>query len=147
MQDAETSLDDSHVPHTEQPAAHDTHRSPKRRKVVGGLRLCTSARGAAKLGNGSKDMPPIEQPQTTTRSVRQVHSDNRFPLRNVRKEPSLPLMTPTSADKLIDGIWRQVHSEAEWSRSSMVRLPPSSMPWTFLTSRSALTRPCLSMEE
>ncbi|GAT27579.1 SET domain protein [Aspergillus luchuensis] len=50
-------------------------------------------------------------------SVRQVHSDTRFPQRkNPRQEYSLPVLEPTSADKLIAGIWRQLHSPVKLSR-------------------------------
>lgn len=53
----------------------------------------------------------------TKPSVRQVHSDTRFPQRkNPRQEYSLPVMEPTSADKLIAGIWRQLHSPVKLSR-------------------------------
>ncbi|GAQ33213.1 SET domain protein [Aspergillus niger] len=50
-------------------------------------------------------------------SVRQVQSDTRFPQRkNPRQEYSLPVLEPTSADKLIAGIWRQLHSPVKLSR-------------------------------
>lgn len=52
-------------------------------------------------------------------SARQVHTETRFPL---RKKPTkdTPVLEPTSTDKLIAGIWRQLFSSVQLSRSSSV---------------------------
>lgn len=98
-----------------EPADFGSDGRTKRRKAVGGLRPCVS---------GSKMAEPSSNEESGIYSVRQVHSDTRFPQRKHRQEPSTPVMTPTSTDKLISGIWRQVHSEVQWGRSTLVRSSP-----------------------
>ena len=53
------------------------------------------------------------------RSIRQVHMEIRLPQ---RKKPvnEAPVLEPTSTDKLIAGIWRQVYSPVQLTRSSSV---------------------------
>lgn len=98
-----------------EPADFGSDGRTKRRKAVGGLRPCIS---------GTKMAGPSSNEESGMSSVRQVHSDTRFPQRKHRQEPSTPVMTPTSTDKLISGIWRQIHSEVQWGRSTLVRSPP-----------------------
>ncbi len=54
------------------------------------------------------------------RSIRQVHTTTRFPQRSGRKEQSVPIMTSTSTEKLVCGIWRQIHSEIRWDMTATV---------------------------
>ena len=56
-------------------------------------------------------------------SVRQFQSEPRFPQRSrpESKEPVVPPMQPTSAEKFISGIWRQLHSPIQLSLSFPVR--------------------------
>lgn len=54
-------------------------------------------------------------------AVRQVHSDTRFPQRKRSNKHTVPVLEPTSADKLIAGIWRQLHSSVRLSRLDSVR--------------------------
>ncbi|RDK41542.1 hypothetical protein M752DRAFT_301973 [Aspergillus phoenicis ATCC 13157] len=49
-------------------------------------------------------------------SVRQVHSDMRFPRRKKPGHGGAPVLEPTSTDKLIAGIWRQVYYPVQLSR-------------------------------
>ncbi|KAL2803422.1 hypothetical protein BJX63DRAFT_67995 [Aspergillus granulosus] len=86
-------------------ADSDSHSS-KRRKTVGTLCL-PSATANKQTGTAiAKES-----------SVRQVHSDTSFPQ---RKKPSQdfapPVLEPSSTDKLISGIWRQLHSPVNLSR-------------------------------
>lgn len=57
-------------------------------------------------------------------SVRQFHSDTRFPQRKKhKKDTATPTLQPSSIDKFIAGIWRQVHSPVTLSVSFPVRFP------------------------
>lgn len=60
--------------------------------------------------NGPEDRPS---------SVRQVHTETRFPQ---RKKPGKegPVLEPTSTDRLIAGIWRQLFSPVQLARVSSV---------------------------
>ncbi|KAK2782281.1 hypothetical protein FQN53_000097 [Emmonsiellopsis sp. PD_33] len=80
----------------------DEDDARKRRKVVGGLRL-----HSAVSGNDHARLPNQCTPKI---SSRQLHNDTRFPQRKPPQEPVIPTLEPTSADKLISGIWRQIFS-------------------------------------
>ncbi|CBF89950.1 hypothetical protein AN0219.2 [Aspergillus nidulans FGSC A4] len=91
----------------------------KRHKTVSGLRLPShSSTGNTKLGiipNGETSNDDSQD--AAPKSSRQVHSDTRFPQRAKRDqglEP--PVLEPTSSDKLIAGIWRQIYSSVQLSR-------------------------------
>ncbi|KUM55967.1 hypothetical protein ACN42_g11266 [Penicillium freii] len=57
-------------------------------------------------------------------SVRQFHSDTRFPQRRKpTKDAAVPTLQPSSIDKFIAGIWRQVHSPVTLSASFPDRRP------------------------
>ncbi|KAL5002006.1 hypothetical protein BDV10DRAFT_158078 [Aspergillus recurvatus] len=100
------------------PDDHDP-RPLKRHKTVSGLRLPRSS-------SADKNNPRLAQNQETSheyphdampKSIRQVHSDTRFPQRakpGQGLEP--PVLEPTSSDKLISGIWRQIYSSVQLSR-------------------------------
>jgi hypothetical protein len=79
---------------------------PKRRKVVGGLRL---APVSPVLTDCESDHTRTAS-QRPKKSSRQVHSETRFPQRKPPQEPVVPVMEPTSGEKLISGIWRQIFS-------------------------------------
>ncbi|KAL1952690.1 hypothetical protein VTO42DRAFT_4442 [Malbranchea cinnamomea] len=83
----------------------------KRRKVVGGLRL-PSPHASSDEGPDGRDQIAPEP------AARQVHSQTRFPQRRPRQEPVIPTLEPTSGDKLILGIWRQIFSNIRLSRST-----------------------------
>ncbi|GMG12909.1 unnamed protein product [Aspergillus oryzae var. brunneus] len=104
-------------------------RSLKRRKTVSGLRLAPHTQDAAITGTESQiDGCAASDSNGMTddaqkSSVRQVHSDTRFPQRkNPSKDTSAPALEPTSTDKLIAGIWRQVFSPVKLSRFHSVCL-------------------------
>ncbi|KAL4985941.1 hypothetical protein BDW68DRAFT_198348 [Aspergillus falconensis] len=100
------------------PDDHDL-RPSKRHKTLSGLRLPDSS-------SGDKTKPRLPQSQEAShgyshdampKSIRQVHSDTRFPQRakpGQGLEP--PVLEPTSSDKLISGIWRQIYSSVRLSR-------------------------------
>lgn len=101
---------------------HDP-RSPKRRKTVSGLRLAVSnqpvavTRSESQGGDHAATDPNGTVGDSQKASVRQVHSDTRFPQRkNPSRDTSAPVLEPTSTDKLIAGIWRQVFSPVQLSR-------------------------------
>ncbi|KAI9036992.1 SET domain-containing protein [Aspergillus affinis] len=97
-------------------------RSSKRRKTVSGLRLApfksTASLNEEELEKDNQDTSVpgsgVSDPQTA--SIRQVHSDTGFPQRKKPGDSSVPVMEPTSTDKLISGIWRQVFSPVQLSR-------------------------------
>ncbi|KAI9375784.1 hypothetical protein BJX61DRAFT_493067 [Aspergillus egyptiacus] len=91
----------------------ETDHPRKRHKTVSGLRLPRPT-GTAK-GNPSRESD--SQDELYKPSVRQVHSDTRFPQRRKPGQDGIPPpLEPTSTDKLLAGIWRQVHSPVELSR-------------------------------
>ncbi|PYI09260.1 SET domain protein [Aspergillus sclerotiicarbonarius CBS 121057] len=115
------------------PCSSDAHclydsadgQSHKRRKIVSGLRL---ARGTAtdptKSINHDDESLPCKTAGSNKPSMRQVQSDTGFPQRkNPRLEFLLPVLEPTSADKLIAGIWRQLHSPVQLSRLPCIPEP------------------------
>ena len=72
-----------------------------RRKAVGGLRLAT---------NGSGGFGPTPPRSPSPLSSRQLRPDLRsFPKRK-KKEPTGPCSQPSTLDKLITGIWEQLHN-------------------------------------
>ncbi|KAH8428475.1 SET domain-containing protein [Aspergillus melleus] len=98
-------------------------RSPKRRKTVSSLRLAPfksiASPNEEELEKDDQDTSvpgsSVSHPQTA--SIRQVHSDTGFPQRKKPgRDSSVPVMEPTSTDKLISGIWRQVFSPVQLSR-------------------------------
>lgn len=98
-------------------------RSPKRRKTVSGLRLApfkaiTSHNEADTESHDQVTLVPESSvSDSQTPSVRQVHSDTGFPQRKKPgRDQSVPVMEPTSTDKLISGIWRQVYSHVQLNR-------------------------------
>ncbi|KAL4794577.1 hypothetical protein BDV19DRAFT_364830 [Aspergillus venezuelensis] len=105
-----------------QPEPEDC-RPSKRHKTVGGLQLPASRsnhqRQGAKLRpiqDGPADGPSSQSNQAS-KSTRQFESDTRFPQRakpGAGLEP--PTLEPTSTDRLIAGIWKQIYSSVELSR-------------------------------
>ena len=99
----------------------------KRRKTVGGLRPSKSSPISAVADNTGSDsdvythLGQSKPDNGTKRRVRQFHIDSRFPQRrNPAKDTAVPVMQPTSIDKLISGIWRQLHSPIDLSLLSGV---------------------------
>lgn len=65
----------------------------------------------------------------TEPSIRQFQSDTRFPQRKRRaNDLATPTLQPSSIDKLIAGIWRQVHSPITLSVTFPVALLLTSRP-------------------
>lgn len=85
-------------------------RSPKRRKTSSLQSNPATPPPAPNSENGPEDGPS---------SVRQVHTETRFPQ---RKKPGKegPVLEPTSTDRLIAGIWRQLFSPVQLTRVSSV---------------------------
>lgn len=88
-----------------------------RHKAVGGLRPSrTSAIAVVTDGtdsdNDAETDGRLQPPDLRIEpSIRQVYSDTRFPQRKrPAKGSATPTLQPSSIDKLISGIWRQVHS-------------------------------------
>ncbi|PQE06038.1 SET domain protein [Rutstroemia sp. NJR-2017a BBW] len=77
-----------------------TSHLSKHRKTISGLRLAPSTSSTA-----DSSATPIK------RQIRQFHCETRFPQRKKpRTDGAPPVLEPTSADKLIAGIWKQVFS-------------------------------------
>lgn len=103
----------------------DEIKTCKRRKVVGGLRL----RSLAPKNDLTADTDTDNNAHDGTTSSkirrkpspRQVRSDNaRFPQRKPHQGPAIPVMEPTSGDKLILGIWQQIFSGIQRTSSDSV---------------------------
>ncbi|KAL4946931.1 hypothetical protein BDW69DRAFT_190725, partial [Aspergillus filifer] len=97
----------------------DECRPTKRHKTVGGLQLPRSylqKQGASikPIQTGSADTSGSNQ---ASKSIRQFESDTRFPQ---RAKPGAglkpPTLEPTSTDRLIAGIWKQIYSSVHLSR-------------------------------
>lgn len=90
-------------------------QSSKRRKTVSGLRLAPAP--AKQIEPTEDDNNDLESTGTVApKSVRQFHSDTRFPQRSKPGQGiSPPVLEPSSTDKLIAGIWRQVYSSVQLS--------------------------------
>lgn len=88
---------------------------------MGGLRLApaSNASTASETETNSDEQSSTAAADASSLkpSIRQVHSDTRFPQ---RKKPghdsAAPVLEPTSTDKLIAGIWRQVFSPVRLNR-------------------------------
>lgn len=83
--------------------------SPKRRKT-GGMRPVKQTESAPLMPENSEDGAP---------SARQVHTETRFPQRK-KLGKEVPVLEPTSVDKLIAGIWKQLFSSVQLTRFSTV---------------------------
>ncbi|CRL28815.1 SET domain [Penicillium camemberti] len=105
-----------------------------RHKTVSGLRPSKSSAIAVATEDSGSD----SDTDTGTRlrpsnvriepSVRQFHSDTRFPQRRKpTKDAAVPTLQPSSIDKFIAGIWRQVHSPVTLSVSFPDRRPEFSL--------------------
>ncbi|KAE8149005.1 SET domain-containing protein [Aspergillus avenaceus] len=102
----------------------------KRRKTVSGLRLAPASQTHIAAGKGSgseccaESAPESVVDCSHKPSVRQVQSDTRFPQRKKPgRDDAAPVLEPTSTDKLIAGIWRQVYSPVQLSRFHSVIEP------------------------
>ncbi|PQE15006.1 SET domain protein [Rutstroemia sp. NJR-2017a BVV2] len=94
----------------------------KRRKTVSGLRLAPST--ASNADQTESDSDSQCPPTPIKRSIRQFHCETRFPQRKKpRNDGAPPVLEPTSADKLIAGIWKQVYSPVKLSHFSSVQGP------------------------
>ncbi|KAF9882797.1 hypothetical protein FE257_005145 [Aspergillus nanangensis] len=96
-------------------------RPSKRRKTVSGLRLApagiTPATTETESDCHDQDASATVTPHGSLKSsIRQVHSDTRFPVRKKPGHDSAPVLEPTSTDKLISGMWRQVYSPVQLTR-------------------------------
>lgn len=83
--------------------------SPKRRKTSG-MRPVKPTESAPHTPENSED---------GASSVRQVHTETRFPQRK-NSGKDVPVLEPTSMDKLIAGIWKQLFSTVQLTRFSTV---------------------------
>ncbi|KAJ9267506.1 hypothetical protein DTO212C5_5982 [Paecilomyces variotii] len=101
----------------------DGGKSCKRRKVVGGLRLQNQGSNSTSVSDdAASDSGSAHERGDASEniSVRQVLSDvTRFPLRKHKRKVAGPVLEPTSVDRLIAGIWRQVHSSVQLSRPTL----------------------------
>ncbi|KAJ0413310.1 SET domain protein [Aspergillus carlsbadensis] len=91
----------------ETPTTSETDSGPqphKRRKTGSTLRLPPST------PTNQIETATVEEP-----SVRQVHSDTGFPQRMNPKDLKPPVLEPSSTDKLLAGIWRQIYSPLKLS--------------------------------
>ncbi|RDW70886.1 SET domain-containing protein [Aspergillus mulundensis] len=101
------------------PDDHES-RPSKRHKTVSGLRLPHSSsleKSKARPLHTKEASNSHPHDNESPKSIRQVHSDTRFPQR-AKPGQGLdpPVLEPTSSDKLISGIWRQVYSSVQLSR-------------------------------
>ncbi|RDW83375.1 hypothetical protein BP5796_04866 [Coleophoma crateriformis] len=79
-----------------------------RRKAVGGLRLGPVA------GSGTPDVASDNE------ATRRLQPDSReFPKRKSKKDLEKHTMEPTTLDKFINGVWKQLHSNLEISISDL----------------------------
>ncbi|KAK2867785.1 hypothetical protein FQN49_003476 [Arthroderma sp. PD_2] len=88
----------------------------KRRKLVGGLRLCSSASRDEVDGHNNVEGVIGERDITT---CRQLLGGSRFPQRKPPQNTSAPVLEPTSGDRLILGIWRQIFSNIRLTTSRL----------------------------
>lgn len=116
-------------PETPQSIPVDEPSNP-RHKAVGGLRpsknsAITVVTEDIDFDNDVDSEHCLRPPNVRIEpSIRQFQSDTRFPQRKRRANDSAtPTLQPSSIDKLISGIWRQVHSPVTLS----VAFPVSSL--------------------
>ncbi|EAS37569.3 SET domain-containing protein [Coccidioides immitis RS] len=96
------------------PTQTDEYEGRKRRKVVGGLRLRPRTSCSRE-----DDRDSSSYSSSQTEPVRQLRSETRFPQRSHSKKASRATGEPSSVDKLISGIWRQLHSNTELNWSTL----------------------------
>lgn len=106
------------------PCASRNELSNPRHKTVSGLRPSKTSAIAVVTedsGSDSDTNTGVRLRPSNVRiepSFRQLHSDTRFPQRKRRtKGTTTPPLQPSTIDKLISGIWRQVHSPVNLSVS------------------------------
>lgn len=108
---------------TFQSASRDELGNPKH-KTVSGLRPSKSSAIAVVTDDSGSDSDARTGARLRPSKVRiepsfrQLHSDTRFPQRKrPAKSTTAPTLQPSTIDKLISGIWRQVHSPVNLSVS------------------------------
>ncbi|GFF39863.1 SET domain-containing protein SNOG_11806 [Aspergillus udagawae] len=119
---------DENTPLTPRSIQNEEVHPPKRHKTVSGLR---PSRHLQPAGTTVESPEPAhsgdshsEDQDTASGSVRQVHSDTGFPQRRKAGQDYVaPVLEPTSTDKLIAGIWRQMYSPVKLSRTPAVVEP------------------------
>ncbi|OQD79916.1 hypothetical protein PENANT_c042G05096 [Penicillium antarcticum] len=116
-----------------QPMSNDGFDNPKH-VTVSGLRPSKSSPMTMATEGSESDSDTgadnrLPLPKTRIEpSVRQFHSDTRFPQRKKhKKDTATPTLQPSSIDKFIAGIWRQVHSPVTLSVSFPDRTPEFSI--------------------
>lgn len=102
-----------------------------RHKTVSGLRPSKSQAIAVRMEDVESDKDAVaedclQSSNTTEPLVRQFHCDTRFPQRKrAANDSATPKLQPSSIDKFITGIWRQVHSSITLSVSFPVVILPA----------------------
>ncbi|KAJ5190591.1 SET domain-containing protein [Penicillium cinerascens] len=106
------------------PSASRNELGNPRHKTVSGLRPSKSSAIAVVTedsGSDSDTNTGVRLRPSNVRiepSFRQLHSDTRFPQRKrPTKSTTAPTLQPSTIDKLVSGIWRQVHSPVNLSVS------------------------------
>lgn len=80
-------------------------RLTKRRKIVGGLRLTKAA--------ASQPEPP--RAASSPEGARRLHPGVKgIPQRKRNRDAGIPALRPSSYDKLVQGIWEQIHGPFEF---------------------------------
>lgn len=96
------------------PRIEDSHQN-KRRKTVGGLRISNSTSSVDGLDTIATASPTCG---ATTRRL-QIKSRG-FPQRKRRSDFDVHVLQPSSIDKFVGGIWKQVFSSIELTPTSFV---------------------------
>ncbi|KAJ5607541.1 hypothetical protein N7537_004160 [Penicillium hordei] len=124
---------DHGYPMTSQSTSKDGFDNP-RHKTVSGLRPSKSSAIAVETEDSGSDSDAGAGTRLRPSNVRiepsarQFHSDTRFPQRKKpTKDAAVPTLQPSSIDKFIAGIWRQVHSPITLSVSFPDRRPEFSL--------------------
>lgn len=113
------------------PSICRTNLERPRHKTVSGLRPSKSQAIAVRMEDVESDKDAmaedyLQSSNTTEPLVRQFHCDTRFPQRKrTANDPATPKLQPSSIDKFISGIWRQVHSPITLSVSFPVSILPT----------------------
>lgn len=104
-QDSPTALESAR-PLSSSPDTDDESLGTQQRRAISGLR------------------PAHALVETESHSQRQIHSEDKFPKRRAH-QPERHLLRPSTLDKLIQGIWEQIHGSLAFIPESLLESLPS----------------------
>lgn len=92
------------------------YRPEKRRKTTGGLRVGTgSSVDSSEVRSANETLSPMD---STTRQLKT--KSREFPQRKKKEEAGVHPLLPSSTEKFVTGVWKQIYSSVKITPASLV---------------------------